>query len=381
MKYAFENARTYINGGFKICSTVFDERILGADVDAGDATKIELPDDATVLPGFIDGHVHGAGGADAMDGTAEALATISATLAKEGTTTFLATTMTCPHEQILAALDAVKKYRARGKAVGARIAGVHLEGPFISPEYKGAQAETNIKTPSAELFEEYNAACGYCIKTVTLAPERENAAALIRAIVKSGATASVGHSAATHAEVLEAVNCGASAVTHTFNAQSPLKHREIGVAGSALLCDALTCELICDGIHVSPPAMRLLVKNKPHGKLVLITDAIRAKGLSDGVSELGGQTVYVKNGEARLKDGTLAGSVLKMNDAIENLHDKAGAPIEYAIYCATIAPATALGIDGECGSITELKRADFAVVDKNFDVIMTVVGGKIVYRR
>ena len=219
------------------------------------------------------------------------------------------------------------------------------------------------------------------IRIVTVAPEVPGADALIRHLAETGVVPSVGHSAAGVADVRRAIACGARNVTHTYNAQSPFRHREIGVAGSALLYDELNCELIADGIHVSPEAIRLLVKNKPRGKMTLITDAMRAKGCPDGVSELGGQTVYVKNGEARLADGTLAGSVLRMNDAVRRMVQVIGLPFTDAVDMATKNTAALLGISDSCGEIACGKRADFTVLDPDFGVLLTVVGGREVYRR
>ena len=213
-----------------------------------------------------------------------------------------------------------------------------------------------------------------------MAPEVEGADALIKHLVEEGIVASIGHTAATCADVQKAIEAGANNVTHTYNAQTPLHHREIGVVGSAMLFDELNCELIADTIHVSVPAMKMLIKNKPDDKVSLITDAMRAKGLPDGVSELGGQTVYVKGGEARLADGTLAGSVLRMNRAIENAVTKVGVPFTKAIDFATKNPARMLGIDKETGSIAVGKKADFAVLNENYDVLMTVRDGEIVYK-
>ena len=373
---AFENVRAYVGGKIVTTNIVFDDKI--RDMGRGKAAEsIPLPKEALVLPGFIDEHVHGAGGADTMD--AAALSTMAETLAKEGTTTFLATTMTQSKENILRALGAVKKYRAEAHAAGARLAGVHLEGPFIAEAHKGAQPKEYIVAPNRETFEEYQRASGNSIKIVTLAPEQEGAAEFIKYLTKHGVLSSIGHTSAKYADIERAVLNGASHVTHTFNAQSPLHHREIGTVGSALLLDALTCELIADGIHVSVPAMQLLFKCKGE-KVILITDAIRAKGLSDGESELGGQKVYVKGGEARLADGTLAGSVLKMNCALKNVVTKVGIPLEQAVRCATENPARALGIFDETGSIEVGKRADFAVLDGDYNVIMTVRDGETVYR-
>lgn len=378
---AFKNASVYAEGkGIIRTSVYFDDKIRQIGGYVAGAEEIELPENAVVLPGFIDEHIHGAGGSDAMDGNTKDLAIIAETVAKEGTTSFLATTMTQSKENILKAMRAVKEYREAAGEQGARIAGVHLEGPFIAAAHKGAQPLEYVAAPDAKTFDEYNAACGNAIKIITLAPETDGALDFIRHIVAQGTVVSIGHTGAKYAEVKAAMEAGATNVTHTYNAQSPLHHREIGVVGSALLLEDLYCELICDTIHVSVPAMQLLVKNKRADKLALITDAMRAKGLVDGVSELGGQTVYVKGGEARLADGTLAGSVLRMNRALQNMVEKVGVPLTQAVDYCTINPARTLKMENEAGSIAEGKRADFAVLNDKFDVLYTVRDGKIIYK-
>lgn len=378
---AFKNASVYAEGkGIIRTSVYFDDKIRQIGGYVAGAEEIELPENAVVLPGFIDEHIHGAGGSDAMDGNTKDLAIIAETVAKEGTTSFLATTMTQSKENILKAMRAVKEYREAAGEQGARIAGVHLEGPFIAAAHKGAQPLEYVAAPDAKTFDEYNAACGNAIKIITLAPETDGALDFIRHIVAQGTVVSIGHTGAKYAEVKAAMEAGATNVTHTYNAQSPLHHREIGVVGSALLLEELYCELICDTIHVSVPAMQLLVKNKRADKLALITDAMRAKGLADGVSELGGQTVYVKGGEARLADGTLAGSVLRMNRALQNMVEKVGVPLTQAVDYCTINPARTLKMENEAGSIAEGKRADFAVLNDKFDVLYTVRDGKIIYK-
>ncbi len=376
----FKNATVYVDGkGLKKCSLTFDRAICSIG-KKGKGEEIVLPQDAIVLPGFIDQHVHGAGGADGMDGSVEAVATIADTLAKEGTTAFLVTTMTQSKENILNAMTAVKAYRESNRRQGARVEGIHLEGPFIAAAHKGAQPLEYVAKPSKEVFDEYNEASGNAIKIVTLAPEIEGAETLVKHLREKGIVPSIGHTGAKYADVERAVAAGAKNVTHTYNAQSALHHREIGVVGSAMLVNELQCELIADTIHVSVPAMRLLVKNKHTDKISLITDAMRAKGLPDGESELGGQKVFVSKGEARLADGTLAGSVLQMNRAVENMVKKVGVPFTQAVDCATINPAKLLGIDRETGSIQVGKRADFTVIDEGFNVLLTVRDGEIVYR-
>ncbi len=378
---AFENALVYVEGeGLQRTNVLFDEKIVSIGGDITGAEVLPLPEDAIVLPGFIDQHIHGAGGSDAMDGTQEDLRIIAETVAKEGTTGFLATTMTQSKENIVKALTAVKEYRESNPATGARILGVHLEGPFIAAAHKGAQPLEYVAKPDVNVFDEYYKSSGESIKIVTLAPEEAGAEELVAHLAELGVVPSMGHTGAKSADIRKAIRKGAKNITHTYNAQSPLHHREIGTVGSALLYDELNAELICDTIHVSVPAMQLLAKCKPANKLSLITDAMRAKGLQDGVSELGGQVVIVKNGEARLEDGTLAGSVLRMNRAVQNMVEKVGAPLLKAVDYATINPARLLGLDKEKGSIRVGKCADFAVLNKAFDVVCTVLEGEIIYK-
>ena len=230
-------------------------------------------------------------------------------------------------------------------------------------------------------FKVYDKASGGNIKIVTLAPEVDGSAELIPYLKERKIVASIGHTDATFEQVESARELGATNITHTYNAQTPLHHRKAGVVGAAMLDDKIACELICDTIHVSVPAMKLLVKNKPHDKLILITDSMRAKHLPDGVSELGGQTVIVKGGEARLENGALAGSVLKMNVAVKNMVEKVGVDFCTAVDFATANPAKALGVYDERGSIAVGKRADFTVLDKDFNVLATYVGGRKMYSK
>ena len=379
----FINAKVYVEnqGIITACVGVENGKIAYIGDDASVITKpYEYSEGQVVLPGFIDEHIHGAMGADAMDGTTDALKTIAGALASEGTTGFLATTMTQSPENINRALSAVKEYIALDEKDGAKVLGVHLEGPFISVKHIGAQPLEYVAKPNVEIFDKYNAVSGNNIKLVSLAPETEGAEDLIRHLAKIGVVASLGHSDACYVDIEKALSYGLSCITHTYNVQKPLHHREVGAVGSAMLFDELNAEMIADTIHVSVPAMMLLVKNKPADKLTLITDAMRAKGIPDGESELGGQKVFVKNGEARLADGTLAGSVLRMNRAIQNVVEKVGVPFLQAVDYATINPATTLGVADEMGSIKVGKRADFTVINKNYDVLYTVRDGEIVYK-
>ena len=379
----FVGVKAYIEGKGIVKTNVGFEN--GRITCIGDGNKIteilSLSEDAVVVPGFIDEHIHGAMGSDAMDGTTDALNTIANAVAREGTTGFLATTMTQSPENIKKAMRAVKDYKEENRADGAAVLGIHLEGPFISVKHVGAQPIEYVQAPSVKTFKEYNKESGNSIKLVTLAPEVEGADELVSYLKENGIVASIGHTDATYADVKAAIESGATNITHTYNAQKALHHREIGTVGSAFLFDELNCEAICDTIHLSVPAIKLLIKNKPHDKFTLITDSMRAKHLKDGESELGGQKVFVKNGEARLADGTLAGSILKMNDAVKNLVLKCDVKFTDAIDFATANPAKNLGIYDKKGSIKVGKDADFTVLDGEFNVLLTVRAGNVIYKK
>ncbi len=376
---AFKNANVYVaKKGIVKTDLIFNDKIISIG-NSNDGEIIQLPDDAIILPGFIDQHIHGASGSDAMDGTLEDISTISKSLTTEGTVAFLATTMTQSPQNIKNALNAIKEFKANKNIDGAEVLGVHLEGPFISEKHIGAQPLEYVDKPNIATFQTYEKASGDNIKLVTLAPEENGSSELITYLKGKNIVTSVGHSDAGVNAIDNAINCGLQNVTHLFNAQRGIHHREIGTAGAALFRDELYCEIIADTIHLSVPALKFAVKNKPHDKIILITDAMRAKNLPDGISELGGQKVIVKNGEARLENGALAGSVLKMNNAIKNMVTKAGVDLTDAVDYATINPATNLGIANEYGSIEVGKNASFAIIDKEFNIIMTIRQGQIVY--
>ena len=378
----FKNVKAYVkNIGLINTDIAFDNGVITAIGDNLDITEpISLDKNAIVLPGFIDRHVHGANSSDTMDGQIDALSNLSDSLAKEGTTSYLATTMTCSKEDIINSLSSVDKYVNLNREDGAELLGVHLEGPFISEKHIGAQPLKYVNDPDINLIKEYISSSGNKIKLITLAPEENGAIDFINAVTNMGVKVSVGHSDAGYAAITKAMEVGLDSVTHTFNAQRGVHHRELGVAGTALLLDELYAEVICDFIHISIPALKLIVKCKPSDKLILITDSMRAKGLPDGESELGGQRVYVKNGEARLNNGALAGSVLKMNDAVKNLVSL-GVPVCDAVDSASFNPAKSLNLDNEIGSIAVNKKANFAVVNENFEVIKTIRNGKVIFEK
>ena len=377
---AFSNTNVYIHGkGIIKTNVLFNEKIISIGEDVSNAEIIPLEDDVIVCPGFIDQHIHGADGFDAMDGSSSALDKIANAIKKEGVTSFLATTMTESKEKIKKALLVIGEY-AEKENDGARVLGAHLEGPFISETFCGAQDSKYILSPNVSDLEEFYKASNGHILLVTYAPEKDNGEFLEK-LNELKITPSCGHTNAKYENVLSAVEKGLKCVTHTYNVQSPLHHREVGVVGSALLLDELYTECICDGVHISIPAIKLLLKNKNKDKFILVSDAMRAKYLPDGESELGGQKVIVKNGEARLTNGALAGSVLNMNKAIENLVKKCGVKIEDAIDFASLNPAKNLNVDDMYGSIQVNKVSDFAVLDKDFNVVKTIKAGKTIYEK
>jgi N-acetylglucosamine-6-phosphate deacetylase len=347
-----------------------------------EAQIIDLQHNGNVFPGFIDLHIHGADGADAMDGTSEALHKIARKVPKEGTTSFLATTMTQSNELIENALANVEQYMKYSNEAGeAEIIGVHLEGPFINKKKTGAQPKEYIVQPGVEEFKKLQTVAGGHIRLVTLAPEVEGSLELIKYLSSNSVVASLGHTAATFEEVEIAVEAGATHVTHLFNAMTGLDHREPGLAAAAMIFDDLKVELISDGIHVHPKMINLAVKVKGSEKIILVTDAMCAKGLQDGEYALGGQKVFVKGREARLADGTLAGSVLLMSEAIRNVSNFTGLPLEEVVKFASETPAKQLGIFNRKGSIALGKDADITVMDDHFNVLLTICRGKIAFQK
>ncbi|WP_147535609.1 N-acetylglucosamine-6-phosphate deacetylase [Bacillus marasmi] len=345
-------------------------------------TVIDVNAGYSLVPGFIDLHIHGAGGADTMDATFQALETMANVLPKEGTTSFLATTMTQSEAAIEAALRNAANYMNLNQHQGkAEVIGIHLEGPFVNTKRAGAQPLQYIVNPNLEQFKHWNNLAGGQIKQVTLAPECPGGLELVDYLHENGIIASIGHSDASFSEVETAVAKGARQVTHLYNQMSPLHHREPGVVGAALLQDGLKAEIIVDGIHSRPEMVKLCFKQKGSDGMILITDAMRAKGLGDGTYDLGGQVVTVQGGRASLADGTLAGSVLTMGQAVKNMLQYTGCSLAHIIEMASINPAKQLSMFEQKGSIAVGKDADLVILDYNNDVYMTICRGKIAYHR
>lgn len=385
-RYAFVSVRILLEDGWLHDGYIVWENGTIVEVGKMDHFKenehsiiIRVPDDSMIVPGFIDVHIHGASGADAMDGTKEALRTMAQALPKEGTTSFLATTMTASSEAIERALMNVAKDEAmEGEA---ELLGVHLEGPFIAPNRVGAQHPHYVQAPDAERFARWQELANGLIRLVTFAPEQKGGMVFLRTLREHGVTASLGHSDADAEAALQAIEQGVTHCTHLFNGMRSLHHREPNALGAVLLDERVRCELIVDGLHVHPHIVKLAYRLKGKDGIVLITDAMRAKGLGDGMYDLGGQEVKVVGNQATLFDGTLAGSVLKMNEAIRNMCLFTGCSLEEAIRMATINPAKQIGVDDRKGSIAVGKDADLVVINDQCDVWMTICRGHIAYQK
>lgn len=336
----------------------------------------------TAVPGFIDVHIHGAAGADAMDGEISSLQTMAEVLPQEGTTSFLATTMTQSDENISKALTSAAQFIGQHQRPGqSEVLGVHLEGPFLNPKMAGAQLPECMIPPDKILFAKWQRIAQGMIKQVTMAPELEGGLEFIRFLKSQGVVVSIGHSAVTFFEVKQAVKAGATQVTHLFNQMRGLHHREPGVAGAALLLDELYAELIADGIHVCPEMVQFAYLNKKD-RLILMTDSMRAKCLQNGEYDLGGQKVLVQGQTAVLENGALAGSVLKLCDAVKNVLDCCeGSSLEDIIRMTAENPAKQLNMYERKGSLRAGKDADIVVLDKHFNVFMTFCRGELAYHQ
>lgn len=343
---------------------------------------IELFSQYKAIPGFIDVHIHGVNGADVMDATPEALENMVTALPKEGTTSFLATTMTQEKTEIENALINAGNFIGTQSAQGsAEILGIHLEGPFVNKKRAGAQPIEHIIDPSLSLFKKWQDHSKGNIKLVTLAPERPGGLELIRYLKENGVIASIGHTDAAYEEVMTAIDAGANHITHLFNQMRGLHHREPGVAGAALLRNELIAEMIVDGVHVRPEMIELAYRLKRKEGLILITDSMRAKCLKNGQYDLGGQQVNVRDGKAFLDDGTLAGSILKLGEAVKNILTFTGCSLEDAIEMTSVNSAKQLNIYDRKGSIAEGKDADIVILDDQLEVYMTICRGKVAFKK
>lgn len=333
-----------------------------------------------VLPGFIDQHIHGANGADAMDGTVDAIHTVASFLPREGTTSYLATTMTQSQEAIDKAIEAIVEYMESGNPAGeAEVLGIHLEGPFISAKHIGAQNPKFVTTPEIKTFDHYYRKAKGAIKLVTYAPE-EAECGFTNYLTSLNVVTSAGHTDASFKDVENHLSEGLCNMTHFHNAMTPHHHRNPGVVTAGFFFEQLKAELICDGIHVDFDVLRTTYKIKGREGIILITDAMRAKGLPDGIYDLGGQDVHKVGDEARLANGALAGSVAEMNKNVRNMKEHVTDDFTNLMYMSSINCAKQLSVFDRKGSIAINKDADLVILNENVDVLLTICRGKIAYQ-
>lgn len=333
-----------------------------------------------IYPGFIDSHCHGAFGFDTNEATNDGLRMWLEAAPKEGLTSICPTTITQSETILTHALKTVAAL-ASTQPKGARIAGIHFEGPYLNVAFKGAQPEPFIVKPNVDQFIAYQKAAQGLIKVITLAPEKDDQLKLTRYLSQHKVAVNLGHSGASYQDALFAFANGASGLTHTFNAMSPFNHREPGLVGAALNLGQAYAEIISDGNHVSWPAINVLFKAKGKDHCVMITDSLCAKGLEAGRYEFGGQAIDIRpNGGAYIADSnTLAGSTLLYNQGLRNLIENAGVDEVSAINAATINPAKVLGIADRLGKIQTHYEADLTVLDQDYTVLATYVKGQVVY--
>ena len=329
-----------------------------------------------VMPGLIDMHIHGCGGADTGDATPEALETMSQTLVKNGVTSFCPASMTLSFEEltkIFANIDAMKD-----KVGGAYIHGANMEGPYIAMSKKGAQNPLYVRNPDKEEFKKLYEGCNGAIRVVDIAPECDGGDEFIKEI-QPICPVSIAHTDAGYDEAVHAIELGVRHITHLFNAQSGLHHRKPGVAGAAFdvgRANGVRAELICDGFHIHPATLRIAFREMGEDGTVIISDSMKAAGCPDGDYDLGGQPVYVRDGKALLADGTIAASTSNVYKELKNVISF-GIPEKQAVKSATINPAKAIRVDDKTGSIEEGKLADILVVDKDYNIKLVIVKGEI----
>lgn len=356
---------------------IFEKELADIRIDNGKITEIGIFNEdgedksgLIALPGFVDIHIHGAGGGDASDASIESLDKIAKMLAKNGITSFCPTTMTLPEDKLIEIVSVIADYKSKG----AKIAGINLEGPFISYEKKGAQNGEYVRQGTIEEFDRLFDASNGLVKLITIAPEAFSSDDFIQYVSKK-CSVSIGHTSANADEAAKAVRLGAKHFTHLYNAMTPMTHREAGVAGTALDSDAF-CEIICDGGHICPAVLRNTFKILGEDRAVVISDSMRAAGLGEGAFELGGQQVFVhKNGKyAVLENGTIAASISNVFEEFKNLLGF-GIDFKSALKSCTINPAKAIGADSEIGSIVVGKCADIIFVDENLYLKEVMIDG------
>lgn len=383
MKTLLKNGMVYRNHEFAKTDVLLGGRTIcavGDDLQADGAKVVDVAG-AYVVPGFIDVHTHGAVGVDVNGASAEDFEKICRFQATQGTTSWQGSILTDTREQTLACIGEYNTWKAM-EHEGADLMGIHLEGPFLCADYKGAMPEHLLQKPNMELLKEYQDAAHGDIRYITVSPEVEGIPEFIPEMKKLGMVVAIGHSGADYDTARKAIANGAMASTHTGNAMKLLHQHFPAIWGAVLEDDNLYCEIICDGRHLHPGTVRLIIKTKGLDRVVAITDSIMAAGLPDGDYKLGVNDVVVVDGDAKLKsDGTRAGSTLTTGKALLNLLEFTGKPLEQILPLLTENPAKLIGVYDRIGSIEEGKEADVVVLDKDCQVIRTYSKGKEVYRK
>ncbi|MFO3665536.1 N-acetylglucosamine-6-phosphate deacetylase [Anaerococcus sp. ENR0831] len=330
-----------------------------------------------IAPGLVDTHIHGYHGEDIMNAKEGGLEIISKGLLEMGVTSFLPTTLTDSTERLNQACKVIgQEYK---DVTGAKVRGVFLEGPFFTEKYKGAQNEKYMSDPDIEKLKKWKELSDGLVNKIAIAPERDGVIDFIHKANAMGIAVALGHSDASYEQAMDAVNEGANIFVHTYNGMSGLHHRNPGMVGAAMNSDAIS-ELICDGHHVSPASANVLMNAKGRDKIALITDCMSAGGVADGDYKLGEFDVIVENGTARLKEGgNLAGSILKLKDAVKNVVDWQIADAFEAIQMASLIPAKSVGIDNVCGKLKVGFDADFIVLDEDLNLEATYLDGEKVF--
>ena len=345
-----------------------------ADVEVPKGRRLDFPG-CVLAPAFFDIHIHGSAGRDVMEGTPDAFSAIGRFLARHGVGAFLATTVTAPIDTTLRSLEGMSAAIGSDRD-GARPLGIHIEGPFLSPHKKGAHPEQLLQKPSVELFDRMWQAAHGKIRLMTIAPELSGAEELISHAVRLGVRVSLGHSNADTAAARAGVRAGAVTATHTFNAMRQFDHRDPGLLGEVLANDNLFAELICDGLHVHPNAVRIYWKAKGPDRAMLITDAMSAAGMPDGTYKLGELDVRVVNGKCVIGEDTLAGSTLTLDRGVSNFAEFTGATIDDVSKLVSRNPARMTGFEAEAGSLVVGRSADITVLSANNEVVETILRGR-----
>jgi len=324
----------------------------------------------TAIPGFIDVHIHGAGGHDVMEGNEQAMSTVATTLARHGTTSFLATTVTASPDDTLRGVEGIARYitqQFEALQPRAEVLGVHYEGPFISKVRRGVHPAEWVQLPSADLLQRFLQAAAGNARILTIAPELLGAAPCIRAARDAGVVVAMGHTDATYEQARAGIALGVRHAVHVYNAMRPFSHRDSGVIGAVLTSPEVTAELIADGVHVEEAAMRILLQAKGAGRVILISDGLSATGMPDGKYTLGKFEVTVSGGVCRNSEGKLAGSTLTLDRALRTVV-ALGIPLQDAVRMLTTNPAKLLGIEFKKGALRTGADADIVLLDENLQV-------------